>query len=137
MVYENDELTPYIVFYDSIMIDLDSKANQENELFVLDDVDFFSFRPRYNSSFILDILQPLDYEVKKEWLISIGCRRKVEPAFSLLDEFDRRQLQQILIRVNDVNDNPPKFTSKFIERGILSSEAPNNGRSLITLRNLC
>ena len=118
-----------------IILDLDTEENRENELFVVGNSDF-EFRPRLDgaSDFILDIISPFDYERTHDFVISIGCRRTSEPEFTETDNFDTRQLLQIMIEVEDVNDNPPIFKyGAFFERGILLSETPKNGRALVEL----
>ena len=73
------------------------------------------------TGFELEIIQPLDFGVKKEWIITIDCARQSDREFTLSQNNNLLQLTQIILRLNNVDDNPPVITGASAGRAHLSN----------------
>ena len=80
------------------------------------------------TGFDLEVTQPLDYEVKKEWIITIGCARQSDREFTLAQNYNPLQLTQIILRLENLDDNPPVITGAsngILQASVFLTTAPS------------
>ena len=126
-----EEQTGKISLPENLLIDFDSTTFRNNKIFILsgqDVKDRFVVSKGGSTGFELEIIQPLDYEVKKEWIITIGCARQSDREFTLSQNYNPLQLTQIILRLDNVDDNPPVITGAsngILQASVFLTTAPS------------
>ena len=93
-----------------LILDRDSARNRDNDFFVFGPKESFEIS-KNGSDFFLIIKKELDFEAGRTVFLNIGCKRVLEEPFSIEEDYDIRKVQDVILKVQDKNDNPPEFSN--------------------------